>query len=86
MRYRNYGFKSDQEFKKTICEAYNSGLSQKQIAEKIGCSRHTIIKAFKYFEIKSEVAGIHSRGIILYSTPWTSVFPGTNDTIPVSNK
>ena len=52
-KYSKYGFNSENDFKKAIRQFHDRGLYQHQIAEQVGCSRLTIIKAFRHFNIKS---------------------------------
>ena len=52
IKHQRYGFKSAEELKKNIEKLYGRGLSQQEIASQIGCSRPTLLKAFKEFNIK----------------------------------
>ena len=52
IKYQKYGFKNIKEFRRNIEKLYGQGLSQQEIASQIGCSRPTLLKAFKEFNIK----------------------------------
>lgn len=49
---KKYGFTSERHFKDVILSFVKHGISQKDMATSIGCSRHTIIKACKHFDIE----------------------------------
>ena len=60
-RYQQYGFASEDEFNRAIKRFHDQGLHQRQIAEQIGCSRLTIIKAFRIFKIKPKKGMLHEK-------------------------
>ena len=60
-KFQMYGFKSEQEFGNEIRRFHDSGMNQKEIAKQIKCSRLTVIKAFKHFDIKARVGILHEK-------------------------
>ncbi len=53
---------SDEEFKKFLIQEYKSGLTQKEIADKLGVSAACIIKYFKKYSIKTRTKSENSSG------------------------
>jgi transcriptional regulator with XRE-family HTH domain len=54
LQYKRYGFETEEALGEAVKKMHEAGQSQKQVAQKLSCSRLTVIKMFKHYDIKSE--------------------------------